>query len=71
MDSVIDLEKLKKARGMRSQSDVAKALGLSRQQIWNYENGTSEPPLSILIKLAELYGIRVETLIVQKNLAAA
>jgi len=56
---------------MRSQSDVAKALGLSRQQIWNYENGTSEPPLSILIKLAELYGIRVETLIVQKNLAAA
>lgn len=68
MDSVIDLEQLKKARGLRSLNDVGKAVGLSRQQIWNYENGDSEPPLSVLIKLADLYGVKVEKLINQKNL---
>lgn len=71
MDSVIDLEQLKKARGLRSLNDVGKEVGLTRQQIWNYENGESEPPLSVLIKLADLYGIRVEKLIYQKNFAKA
>lgn len=69
MDSVIDLEQLKKARGLRSQSDVAKQLGITRQQVWNYEKGESEPPLKVLMKMADLYGIRVEKLLAQKNLA--
>lgn len=69
MDSVIDLEQLKKARGLRSPSDVAKALGITRQQVWNYEKGASEPPLNVLMRMADLYGIRVEKLIAQKNLA--
>jgi HTH-type transcriptional regulator, competence development regulator len=67
MDSVIDTEQLKKARGLRSLNDVAKELGVTRQQVWNYEKGTSEPPLSVLMKLADLYGVRVEKLIRQKN----
>lgn len=69
MSTVIDLEQLKKARGLRSLNEVSKAIGLSRQQVWHYENGVSEPPISVLIKLADLYGIRVEKLITQKNLA--
>jgi transcriptional regulator with XRE-family HTH domain len=69
MDSVIDLEQLKKARGLRSQSDVAKQLGITRQQVWNYEKGESEPPLKVLMKMADLYGIRVEKLLAQKNLS--
>lgn len=69
MASAIDREQLKKARGLRSLSDVGSAIGVSRQQVWNYENGTSEPPLTVLVKLANLYGVRVEKLIVQKNLA--
>lgn len=68
MDSVIDLEQLKKARGLRSLNDVSKAVGLSRQQIWHYENGLSEPPVSVLMKLANLYGVRVEKLLSQKSL---
>lgn len=67
MDSVIDLEQLKKARGLRSQSGVAKELGITRQQVWNYENGESEPPLKVLVKMADLYGIRVEQLLAQKK----
>jgi transcriptional regulator with XRE-family HTH domain len=69
MDSVIDLDKLKKARGLRSLSDVAKEVNLTRQQIWNYENGTSEPPISVLMKLAHLYGVKIQDLVVQKNLS--
>lgn len=68
MDTAIDLERLKKARGLRSQSEVAKAVGVSRQQIWHYENGISEPPLSVLIKLANLYGIKLQEVVNQKNL---
>lgn len=71
MDNSIDLEQLKKARGLRSVSEVGAVIGVSRQQIWNYENGVSEPPLSVLIKLADLYGVRVEKLIRQKNLASS
>ena len=70
MDSAIDLEQLKKARGLRSQSEVAREVGVTRQQIWNYENGASEPPLSVLLRLANLYGVKVEKLIAQKNLAS-
>lgn len=68
MDSVIDLDRLKQARGLRSLSEVSKAIGVSRQQVWHYENGMSEPPISVLMKLANLYGVRVEKLIAQKNL---
>lgn len=70
MKSVLDGEQLKKARGLRAISDVATALGLSRQQVWNYESGNSEPPLNVLIRMAELYGVRVEKLLPQKNLTA-
>lgn len=69
MKSVLDGEQLKKARGLRTISDVAKALGLTRQQVWNYERGNSEPPVNVLIKMADLYGVRVEKLLPQKNLA--
>jgi transcriptional regulator with XRE-family HTH domain len=69
MKSVVDIEQLKKARGLRSQRDVAKQLGISRQQLWNYEKGESEPPLKVLVRIADLYGIRVEQLLPQKNLA--
>lgn len=68
MDTVIDLAQLKKARGLRSLNDVGKEVGLSRQQIWNYENGLSEPPLSVLSQLAELYGVGIEKLLLKKNL---
>ncbi len=69
MDCVIDLEQLKRARGLRSQIEVAEALGVSRQQVWNYEKGLSEPPISVLVRMAHLYGVRVEKLINQKNLS--
>lgn len=67
MTGVIDLEQLRQARGERSLKDVAEQIGVTRQQIWNYENGVSEPPVSILIKLADYYGLQIQDLILQKN----
>lgn len=71
MDTVINREALKQARGLRSVSDVAKEIGVTRQQIWQYEAGKTVPSLSVLVRLANLYGIGIEKLIDQKNLASA
>ncbi len=66
---VINPEKLKKARGRRSRISVAKALGLSRQQIFHYEKGASEPPLSVLSRMLFLYDTKFEDVIDEKNFA--
>jgi len=54
--------KLKRARencGL-TQSQVAAYLGVKREQISYYENGTREIDLVTLSKLADLYGYEVE-----------
>lgn len=71
VNDVINLEKLIEARGDRSRSSVAKALGITRQQIWNYETGSSEPPVSVLCALAELYGVQISEFVQQKNFSMA
>ena len=43
-------------RGM-TQEYVAEALGVSRQAVSKWENGTSDPSTSNLLALAKLYGV--------------
>lgn len=66
---VINPEKLEKARGNRSRSEVGKAIGVSRQQVFYYEKGESEPPLSVLSKMLFLYNVKFEDVIDEKNFA--
>ncbi len=66
---VINPKKLKDARGTRSRIEVAKALGLTRQQVFYYENGTSEPPLSVLSKMLFLYDVTFEEVVDEKKFA--
>jgi predicted transcriptional regulator len=66
---VISPEKLAKARGKRPRSEVAKAVGVSRQQIWHYETGVSEPPLSVLSRMLFLYGVEFQDVIDEKKFA--
>lgn len=66
---VISPEKLKKARGIRSRSGVAKEIGVTRQQIFYYEKGISEPPLSVVSKMLFLYGVKFEDIIDEKKFA--
>ena len=46
-----------------TQEFVAEALGVSRQAVSKWENGTADPSTSNLLKLAKLYGISPEDLI--------
>ena len=46
-----------------TQEFVAEALGVSRQAVSKWENGTSDPITSNLIALAKLYGISAEELL--------
>ena len=46
-----------------TQEFVAEAMGVSRQAVSKWENGTADPSTSNLLKLAKLYGIAPEDLI--------
>lgn len=46
-----------------TQEFVAEALGVSRQAVSKWENGTSDPSTSNLLALAKLYGISAEELL--------
>ena len=46
-----------------SQEELAAKLGVSRQAVSKWENGTSDPSTSNLCALAKLYGIPVEELL--------
>lgn len=50
-------------RCQMTQEFVAETLGVSRQSVSKWENGTSDPNTSNLIALAKLYGISAEELL--------
>lgn len=55
-------EQLIALRGNRSQEEVAKALGISISALSMYEQGNRIPRDEIKIKMAEYYGISIESL---------
>lgn len=52
-----------RARCRMSQEFVAEAVGVSRQAVSKWENGTSDPSTANLIALAKLYGVSAEELL--------
>ena len=46
-----------------TQEFVAESIGVSRQAVSKWENGTSDPSTANLIALAKLYGVSVEELL--------
>ena len=56
------LKRLREAKGL-SQYDLAKALGYSRGQIGNYEQGTRRPDPETLQRLADFFGCSVDYLL--------
>ena len=46
-----------------TQEFVAESMGVSRQAVSKWENGTSDPSTSNLLKLAKLYGVSAEELL--------
>ena len=54
-----------RVRCQMTQEFVAEHLGVSRQAVSKWENGTSDPSTSNLLALAKLYGISAEELLRQ------
>ena len=54
---------LKFLRGMLSQQDLGKAIGLSRSDINNYESDSSYPPVGKLLKISGYFKFNINTLL--------
>ncbi len=61
-DIAIDPVKLREARGERKLTKVAATIGISKQRLWNYENGLYDPPSDVIARLSLLYKIPIERL---------
>ena len=61
--SLGEVLKAHRTRCSMTQEFVAESLGVSRQAVSKWENGTADPSTSNLLKLAKLYGITPEELI--------
>lgn len=61
--SLGELLKENRLRCKMTQEFVAETLGVSRQAVSKWENGTSDPSTSNLLALANLYGIEAEELL--------
>ena len=62
-------EKLKAVRLQAgiSQERLAAMLGVTKRTIINYENGQTLPPVSMLPKIAKLFGVTIGTLITEEE----
>ena len=61
--SLGEVLKEQRTRCSMTQEFVAEAMGVSRQAVSKWENGTADPSTSNLLKLAKLYGISPEELL--------
>ncbi len=56
------LSELRNAKGV-TQEEAANALGISNKTLSKWENGTSAPDLTMLVALADYYGVTTDTLL--------
>ena len=61
--TLAELLKENRIRCKMTQEFVAEAIGVSRQAVSKWENGSADPSTSNLIALANLYGISAEDLL--------
>ena len=64
-NSLAEILKEHRLRCKMTQEFVAERLGVSRQAVSKWENGSSEPSTSNLLALSKLYGISTEELLKQ------
>lgn len=56
------LKRLRINKGL-SRKDIEEKLGITERNIKSYELGTSKPPLDVLVKLADFYGVSTDYLL--------
>lgn len=60
------LKQMRIARNL-TQEDVASKIGLTRQAISSYESGRTQPPIEILLKFAEIYGVELDEILYENK----
>lgn len=63
-----NLKQLREVYGL-NKTDFSRKTGIARSSITGYENGSNEPTLSVIVKIAEAFDLSVQTLIT-KDLSA-
>ena len=61
--SLAELLRENRVRCKMTQEFVSEAIGVSRQAVSKWENGTTDPSTSNLLALAKLYGVSAEELL--------
>jgi transcriptional regulator with XRE-family HTH domain len=56
-------ERIKVLRGDVPQAEFAKKYGLSKNTLWSYENGTTDPKTSFLVQLVTDFGVSADWLL--------
>lgn len=59
----IQLKKFREASEYKSQSSFAEALGVSQSTVGNWESGTREPSLKLILKIANMLNVSVDELL--------
>ncbi len=59
----IQLKKLREASEYKSQSAFAEAIGVSQSTVGNWESGTREPNLKMILKIAQTLNVSVDELL--------
>lgn len=59
---MLDMQNRRKAAGY-TQTEIAEACGVRQVAVSKWENGTTNPNIATLKKLAEIYGCTVDELI--------
>jgi transcriptional regulator with XRE-family HTH domain len=57
-----NIKYLRNAEG-KTQVELANELGLNRSNLNNYENGLAEPTLEVMLRLADHFGVSMDTLL--------
>jgi len=63
MSKLSDNIRFLRARKELSQQKIAEALMISRIRYAKYEDGTSEPPVEILLRLSKYFGVSIDLLV--------
>ncbi|KAB8151783.1 helix-turn-helix domain-containing protein [Kordia sp. TARA_039_SRF] len=58
----VNIKSIRKSNGL-TQSELASRLGITRQQVANYEKGDSSIPLSSIIKMSDIFNISIDNLV--------
>ncbi len=59
----IQLKKFREASKYKSQSSFAEAIGVSQSTVGNWESGTREPSLKLIIKIAHTLNVSIDELL--------